>query len=318
MSEFAGGTKKVRIAYAAIGGGSIPIWTAQEEDIFTENGIDSEVVLVRGSNKVAQGLMAGEIDFANIAAPAAVRLSVKTEGEGLVNLTGGVNFMIQTIVARPELQAAQDLRGRKLGKSGTGDLDEFLYEHLLEPMGIDPEADVSYVTVKNQPDAIEKMRRGSLDAAIFTPPWLYEATKFGLHIVLDAADLAIPYQLGGLIANKRTVEKWPEVTGRVVRSYVEGVHYNKMYPDSVVKSLRKYSSVTDEEVARKCHKRFNEFFQPAPYPTVDGIRTILTQVARQLPEAAEADPWDFVDMRWVEELDKNGFIERLYGEGGEG
>jgi hypothetical protein len=53
---------------------------------------------------------------------------------------------------------------------------------------------------------------------------------------------------------------------------------------------------------------------PKQYPTLEGIKTILDQVALKDPKAKAAKPSDFVDARFVEEFDKSGFTDSLYGQ----
>ena len=102
----------VRIAYAALGSGSAPVWTAKEAGIFADEGLDAEVTLVRGSGHVTQALMSSRVQFANIAAPLVVAANLK--GGDLVYLAGGVNRLIQSIIGRREIRSAAQLRGRNL------------------------------------------------------------------------------------------------------------------------------------------------------------------------------------------------------------
>jgi hypothetical protein len=48
------------------------------------------------------------------------------------------------------------------------------------------------------------------------------------------------------------------------------------------------------------------------YPTLDGIKTILEYVAESEPKAKKAKPEDFVDLRFVKELDDSGYTDSLY------
>ena len=48
------------------------------------------------------------------------------------------------------------------------------------------------------------------------------------------------------------------------------------------------------------------------YPTLEGIKTILDFMAPKDAQAAKASPEDFVDMRFVKELDQSGFVDSLY------
>lgn len=50
------------------------------------------------------------------------------------------------------------------------------------------------------------------------------------------------------------------------------------------------------------------------YPTLAGIKTILDLIGDRNPKATQVKPEDFVDMRFVKELDDSGFVDNLYKE----
>ncbi len=159
----------VKIAYAALGSGSAPVWCAKEAGIFADEGLDAEVALVRGSGNVSQALMSNQVQFANIAAPLVVAANLK--GGDLVYLTGGLNYLIQSIVARREIQSPAELRGRRFGASRAGGVDDFVVDYLLRPYGIGLAHDLRHVSIDNQPDASAKLDGGDADAALFSPPY---------------------------------------------------------------------------------------------------------------------------------------------------
>jgi hypothetical protein len=54
------------------------------------------------------------------------------------------------------------------------------------------------------------------------------------------------------------------------------------------------------------------YFENAPYPSLQGVRTVLEFLAKDNPRAANADPKAFIDGSLVKELDGSGFIAKLY------
>jgi ABC-type nitrate/sulfonate/bicarbonate transport system substrate-binding protein len=300
----------VRIAYAALGSGSTPVWTAKEAGLFADEGLDAELALIRGSGQVSQALMANDIHFANIAAPLVVRANLK--GGDLVYLTGGVNWIIQSIITRPEIQEPAQLRGRTMGTGRSGGVDDFLIPYLLKPHGLTLGVDIKTRAIDNQPDSIAKLDRGEIDGALFSPPYSFEAMKRGYRVLIDGGRQWIDYQLGGIVARRAYVEQNPDVTMRVVRGYVRGIHRYKRDPDFVVGVLRKYSLIQDENVARQCYAAAGRYFQPKPYPTVPGIHRVLEEAAKIDSAARNIRVEDMMDSRWIAELDNNGFIRDLY------
>ncbi len=77
--------------------------------------------------------------------------------------------------------------------------------------------------------------------------------------------------------------------------------------------MRKYLKTKDE---RALDESYNELTlkvtRRVPYPTEKGIQAILEQLKTQLPAARTAKPADFVDTRFLEELEESGYIQSLY------
>jgi hypothetical protein len=55
-----------------------------------------------------------------------------------------------------------------------------------------------------------------------------------------------------------------------------------------------------------------EVYPRKQYPSLAGLRTVLESMEKEEPKAKEAKPEDFVDSRYLKELDESGFINRLY------
>jgi ABC-type nitrate/sulfonate/bicarbonate transport system substrate-binding protein len=299
----------VRIAYAALGSGSAPVWCAKEAGIFADEGLDAQVLLVRGSGRVAEAMLNNEIQFANVAAPLVVAANLK--GGDLVYLTGGVNWLIQSIIARAEIRTPAQLRGHTFGVSHSGGVDTFLVDYLLKPHGV-TSADMKQGSIDNQPDAIAKMDRGEIDAALFSPPYSFEALKHGHRVLLDSGDYHIDYQLGGIIARRSYVEQNQLVAEKVVRAYVHGVHRYKTDIQLALGVFKKYSLIEDDGVARQCYHAAKRHFQPKPYPSVPGLQRVLAETGKVDGAAGRLRVEDMMDCRWLAELDNNGFIAEVY------
>jgi NitT/TauT family transport system substrate-binding protein len=303
----------VRIAYAALGSGSAPVWCAKEAGIFAEEGIDADVALVRGSGNVSQALMSNQVQFANIAAPLVV--SANLNGGDLVFLTGGINHLIQSIVARREIATPVELCGRKFGVSRSGGVDDFIVDYLLKPFNIRLADDLRHVSIDNQPDAIAKLDGGELDAALFSPPYCFVALKHGHRVLLDGAAQRIDYQLGGIVARRSYVEAHPEIAEKVVRAYVRGIHRYKTNLAAGLEVFRKYSLIEDDDIARQCYQAANQFFQRKPYPTLAGLQRVIAQAAAQHSSAKRLRVEDMMACGFLAALDNGGFIDEIYSGG---
>ena len=281
------------------------MWIAQEAGLFAAEGLDVEVVLIRGSKAAAAALMDGSAQFGNFAAPAAVEANL--QGADLVYLTGGLNYLVQSLIARAEIEEPSQLRGRTLGVGEPDDIQDTLLRYLLQRHGLELGRDMSTRHIANQPEALLMMDAGTIDGAIFSPPYSFVAAKRGHRVLVDAGEYRLDYQLGGIVARRAYVETHPDVVDKVVRGYVRGVHRFKTEPDEAVEVYRKYSLIDDEEVARQCWAANDRSFMPAPYPTMKGMAAVIEHVGA---DTINTDA--MVDLRWVHRLEQDGFIRALY------
>ena len=78
--------------------------------------------------------------------------------------------------------------------------------------------------------------------------------------------------------------------------------------------LTKYLASPDKEILQRTYDDISgdDKLSPKQYPTLEGIKNILVPLGEQDTKAKAAKPEDFVDMRFIKELDESGFIHDLY------
>jgi NitT/TauT family transport system substrate-binding protein len=134
-------------------------------------------------------------------------------------------------------------------------------------------------------------------------------------VLADVAALGLAYQHQGGVTTRRYLREHPDVVRNFVKSYIEAVHRLKTDRTTGMKIAAKYLRLDDKELLQKTYESsIDENKLPTKqYPTLEGIKTILDQLALKDSKAKAAKPQDFVDARFVEEFDKSGYIDSLYG-----
>ena len=82
-----------------------------------------------------------------------------------------------------------------------------------------------------------------------------------------------------------------------------------------LKVAAKYFGRTkDQESMEKSYTRYisEDKLPRKQYPTLEGIKTVLTTLGEKDPKARAVKPEDLVDLRFIRELDQSGFIDALY------
>jgi ABC-type nitrate/sulfonate/bicarbonate transport system substrate-binding protein len=131
-------------------------------------------------------------------------------------------------------------------------------------------------------------------------------------LVIDLADYGLNYSLGGIAARRSYVEAHPDHAQAFIAAYIEGLHRYRTDRAFTVSVLQEFSGRSDRSLLEEHYDLTMPGMPKAPYPRTDGLAKALRVMAGELPEAASADPSDFVDDRFVRNLDESGFITRLY------
>jgi len=69
-----------------------------------------------------------------------------------------------------------------------------------------------------------------------------------------------------------------------------------------------YSGIADRSIAAETYELTQPGMPAVPYPVVPALQTLLNFMANDLPEARNADAKNFVDDRFIHELEADGFI----------
>jgi ABC-type nitrate/sulfonate/bicarbonate transport system substrate-binding protein len=133
-----------------------------------------------------------------------------------------------------------------------------------------------------------------------------------MKILLNMAELNIFYQGTGLVATQRYIAKNRDVVRRMVKSYIEAIHIVRTNPELTKKAFVKYRKTRDEKQLEDAYQTLREVVKPKPYPNMESFRTIFKDVSDRMPSAKTADPREFVDISFLQEFDKAGYIDGLY------
>ena len=150
-----------------------------------------------------------------------------------------------------------------------------------------------------------------MDAADLTFPADAQAERKGFRVLLDAKK-EIVYPTASVVTRRKTIREDRDTVMRFVRSYVEGIAFLKQNKEFSQKVLAKYLRTNDPEYLEGAYAIFKQDFIAAPYPITKGLEAIYDIVAFRRPEIRSHSPEEFVDASFVAELDKSGFIKKLY------
>lgn len=257
-----------------------------------------------------RALIAGNIAFGEMTG--SLMAAPKLQGADLVMVAGFLNHLLYRLVARPEIKTVADLKGKRVGVSRFGAGADRATRLLLTKLGLNPEKDVVLIQIGGGPTRIAALSAASIDATVLEPPDHKRLQEAGMRVLANMEEMRIPFQHTGLVTTKSQNAQSPDLARRVVKSFVEGIHLMTTNPEVSKRAFRKYMRLQQERELDDAYQVLRGFMPRKPYPTLEGFKAVLAELAEQIPAAKIADPKDFVDTRFLEEFDRSGYIDGLY------
>src|SRR6266576_2136999 len=302
---------KLNTAYiSTTPGSSSVIWVAKDTKIFDKHGIDATVIFISGSVRGIQSILAGEILIGEGGGPGLA--SARLAGGDVVAIAGSVNVLPYYLVAQPNIKKAEDLKGKIGGNHIAGTTAEFALKVGLKKIGIDPQKDVNLRVIGGAIERMVALQKGIVNFTVVTEAGKAMAEKLGYPTVVDMVALQIPFPQNGIYTSTKLIRSNPDFIRRYMRAYVEAIHYYKTHKEDTMKIMRKYSRVEERKILEEAWDWHSKFMPEAPYPPADGYQLILQDMAEKNPKAAQVNIKDYLDTRFVKELEDSGFIKGLY------
>jgi NitT/TauT family transport system substrate-binding protein len=296
--------ERIRIAYSAISGVQLPLWTAKESGFFKRQGLDVDFLYIGGGSVVVQAMLGGEVQLSRASAPGIVQAAL--HGADLVMIANTVNTLVYSVMTRPDVKSPEDLRGKTLGVTRLGGGTDYVVTLLLKKWNFQRGRDVKVFQTGGMPQLLSAVQTGVVDAGVISPPSNLQGLKLGLKELVDVSDLGLNFVNSPLNATRSYLKSNRGVVLRTLRAYVEGIRQVRSDKAAALKVLAKYARIEDPEILQEVYSIYgSKHLERIPYVNPAGLEEILASLGK---EAAGAKPGDFIDNSLVRELEQEGFF----------
>jgi NitT/TauT family transport system substrate-binding protein len=303
---------KLTIGNNTLSAAGLPAWMAKESGIFRKNGLDVQIVYFRGGTITTMALIARETPISQVSGPPIVSAALK--GADAVMIAGGNVVAEYWLMTKPEIKTAEGLKGGSVAIATFGGLSDSLARIALQRLGLNPVKDVTLVQIGTIPERLRALDSGKVQAAMLSSPDNFRAQKRGLYKLMG---VRLPYQGIGVGTTRAFIREHPDIVRLYIKSQIEAVYRLKTDREAGLGLLAKYLALQDKEILQKAYDDgiTDEILPARQYPTLQGIKNILAPLAENDTKARAAKAEDFVDTRFIRELDESGFIDDLYKSG---
>lgn len=302
--------EKVVIGYPAPVASLATIDVIKKAGIFKKHGLDVDLVYIQGSPMLTAAMVSGQVPVSFIAGAAVVSSAVG--GADTVLLSCAINTLFWRLFTTPDIKTFADLKGKKIGVTRIGTLEDGVLRYLLQERGIDPSRDVTFLAVGSAPSRLAALSKGVVHASSFIPPQDLAAEKLGLNELLDMSNLNLFNPASCLATTKAYVKSNRATLSRIMKAFVEGLKFYRENKDFAIKVTAEFARSKDAEVLDKTFDVVTKFQERVPYVNPKGVDFILKVVELRDPRAKNFDSQMVIDSSILQELEKDGFIDAIW------
>ena len=219
----------------------IPTEIALRKGFYKEENLDVRKVVMR-TNLQVPALMAGELDYSTVSGLIA-RASI--QNLPVKGVMGWFDRPLHILVARPGFKQLTDFKNKKIGVSGLGSAPHIILREALSQAGMNPDRDVTTITVGGSGDRLAALVAGTVDGTPLDVAYVERAEKLGLVSVLYFGDI-VHTRLGGFGVSMDKIRKNPTQIVRVIRASLKGVRFIRDNKPETLTIMRDYLKVSPE------------------------------------------------------------------------
>ena len=291
-------------------------WTiAKEAGFYKKHGLDVDLVYIGSTTVGVAAIVAQDIQVGNAAGSGVANAAVR--GADPVSVACMINILAYELVVLDSIKSAEDLKGKSIGISRFGSVSDVAARELIKGLGLSPMEDVKILQVGGASERAAGFSRGVI-AGFPSPPGNVHLIPGGLphRILANMADLKKPYRLPFICAvtTKSYLAKHRSTVKRVVMALIEASHFFKTNKEASQKIVAKNLRGANRAYLDSAYESTAKILERVPYTTREGMQIQLDAALKLAPDS-NVTVDSLIDDSIVRELEKEGFIDRVYGKG---
>jgi len=282
--------------------GYSPLWVGWKKGFFEQQGLDVQVLVLRGIPMVVQALAAGSIHFAS----GGPEPFMESSDRGLdFVITGGViNGMTAAIVSGRKYKSFEDLRGTTIGSSSlTGGTVTALREALRQK-GLEYPKDYKILVVAGgSPGNLAAMQSGQISATTVAVPLNIAAEELGFNTLGRLLDAVPQFQSAALAVRRSWAEKNRALMVRFNKGMVQALRWMYNNKDATIDFLVKEIQLKPTHALKGWeYYTQNKIWPYDGEPNMEGMKhNVRVYYEQANPKAPVPDASKFVDMSYLNE-----------------
>jgi NitT/TauT family transport system substrate-binding protein len=303
--------EKIRLSHSALESSNAVWYVAQDRGFYKKNGLDADLIFISSTTISVTSLMAGNVDVANASGGAVA--SAVLAGADLLLVACYLNSLPYELIVQESIKSAEDLKGKSIGISRLGSASDVAARVLIKGLGLETDKQVTIMQVGGPTERAASFRTGRIAGFPSPPGMVHLAKGIPFRILISTADFLKRFDFPYICATttRSFLARRRETVKRVVMAHIEAMQYFKTRKEESKKIISKYSRITNEAYLEDAYTASAKLYDRVPLVTRAGVETQIQEAVSRKP-GARLRFEDMVDESIVRELDKNGFIDKVY------
>jgi NitT/TauT family transport system substrate-binding protein len=289
--------ENIRIAYPSFNTSVYCLIVAQKEGYLREEGLNIELLNIRGEIAIRSAL-AGEIDYFTNA------------GSALAAAVRGVPVKIVTVfqdkpgwdlISQPGIKSIEQLRGGTIGVMSPEGSLAVVARQILRQHGLEPGKDVNLVTMGGDSVRMPALQVKAIQATLFNTGMSLQAQKEGFTKLAAAADYASVIE-GGLAAPNDKIKQNPDKIFRFVRAAVKGLQFFVANREAAIKTMMETSRMTDHALAKAIYDIQTKLTLPTGFSDDKTLQAMINDMIKTTKVQREMKVGDVFELSFVKKV----------------
>ena len=292
--------EKISFAYASISPSMAAVWVAKEIGAFDKNGLSAELVYISSGATAIQALVGGSVQAALGASNAVIAAELK--GAPIIAVGSNTSRPAMQLWVQPEIQRAEQLQGKTLAITRFGSTSDFVTRLILRKLNLEGKTELRQFGGVVEADLGFRMKQAEGRVSS-------QAPGPQARMLVDAADLGIPFSMNLLAVSRDYLAKSPKSVEAILRAYVEGIAALKTKKAAALRLLETYMGKRGGSA--ESHLEFvNKYLDSIPRVEPAAIDTVLEMVGSK-----SAAKTRLFDNSIIDRLVQEGLVDKLYNRG---
>jgi NitT/TauT family transport system substrate-binding protein len=303
--------ERVKIAYSSADASNVVWFTALDGGMYLKYGLDVELIFIQSSTMSVSTLVSGDIQIANSSGGAVA--SAVVAGANLVMTACYINTLPYELVVQESVKSIEDLRGKNIGISRVGSASDVAARVLIKGLGLEPVKDVPIMQVGGPSERAAAFRPGKIVGFPSPPGTIHLAKGMPHRILISTADFQKRFDFPYICSTttKSYLAGHRETMKKLTMALIEATHFLKTRKEETKKYIAKYTRQNNPQYLEASYMANVKLHERVPLVTREGAEVQIKEALSRKP-GATLKVEDMVDDSIVRELEKNGFIDKVY------